>query len=92
MLVVVAHYFSEFERRRSWFLELVNSNLARATDDEEQLANWHLTTHGFSEMMRTLFADMETIITLHPERLKARYGEQTLAALSEFLERLKIEL
>ncbi len=92
VLVVVAHYFSEFERRRSWFMELVNSHLARPTDDEELHANWQLTAHGFYELMRTLFVDMEATIAQHPERLKSRYGEQTLTALSEFLERLKIEL
>jgi hypothetical protein len=92
VLVVVAHYFSEFERRRTWFMELVNSNLARPTDDEELHANWQLTPHGFSEMMRTLFEDMESTMTKHPERLKARYGEQTIRVLNEFLARLKIEL
>jgi len=92
VLVVVAHYFSEFARRRTWFMELVNSNLASPADDEEVLANWQLTPYCFSELMRALFTDLEQAMTTHPERLGARYGEHTLTALGEFLERLKIEL
>ena len=92
VLVVVAHYFAEFDRRRSWFLELVNSHLARPSTTEESRENWQLTSYGFAEMMRTLFAELEQILTLHPDRLKSRYGEHTIAALTDFLKRLQVEV
>ena len=92
ILVVVAHYFSEFDRRRNWFIELVNSNLAKAVGEDELHASWHLTQHGFAEMMRALFADLEASLTQDSDKLMARYGEYTITALESFLKRLQTEL
>ena len=92
VLVVVAHYFSEFDRRRSWFMDLVNSKLSQSSDDDHTGPNWQLTSHGFAEMMRTLFADMEQTLSKNPEHLRTRYGDHTVTALINFLKRLRVEI
>ncbi|HLO78224.1 MAG TPA: hypothetical protein VK196_17345 [Magnetospirillum sp.] len=88
VLVVVAHYFANFERRREWFMALVNSNLARvpagATD-----ACWQLTEHGFSELMRALFAELAARMAADADGLQRRYGDQTLAVVQAFFRRLR---
>ena len=91
ILVVMAHYFTEFDRRRNWFMALVNSHLAPVLSDEDFHPNWQLTNHGFAEMMRSLFADLAAELDTHPDRMLARYGEQTAQAISNFLQRLRLE-
>ena len=91
VLVVVAHYFAEFDRRRNWFMALLNNNLAPVKADEDHHANWQLTNHGFAEMMRALFVTLEADLQSQPDKMLVRYGESTVHAISAFLERLKIE-
>jgi hypothetical protein len=88
VLVVVAHYFSNFERRRDWFLALVNSHLAPATPGAPD-ATWLLTEHAFAELMRALFADMRAQMVSHPQALRKRYGEHTIETVTEFFRRLE---
>ena len=91
VMVVVAHYFSDFDRRRNWFMDLVNSNLAPAKPGDDLHANWQLTNHSFAEMMRALFADLTRLQENQPDKLMARYGEYTRHSLTVFLDRLRIE-
>lgn len=90
VLVVVAHYFTHFERRRDWFLALVNSNLAKAAPGAAD-AHWQLTDHGFAEMMRALFADLQAASLADADTLRRRYGEHTLDTLQAFVHRLARE-
>lgn len=87
VLVVVAHYFSNFERRRDWFLALVNSHLASAPPSAAD-AHWQLTEHGFAELMRALFADLHATLVSAPASLRRRYGDHTVDTLETFLRRL----
>ena len=92
VLVVVAHYFADFDKRRGWFMDMVNSKLSRPTDEDKSQPNWTLTSHGFAELMRTLFVHLEKTLATAPERLRSRYGDHTIGALTALLDRLRIEL
>lgn len=87
VLVVVAHYFGNFERRREWFVALVNSHLAPVAADVPDI-HWRLTEHGFSELMRALFADLAARLAAEPGKLRKRYGEQTVETVEGFFRRL----
>lgn len=81
-LVLVAHHFAQFRRRRDWFLEMVNSHLAPSRGLD---ATWRLSEHGFTEMMRALFADMRANMGV----LRQRHGDQTAEMVEAFLQKLE---
>ncbi len=87
VLVAVAHYFGNFDRRRDWFMTLVNSHLAPAqagTPDER----WQLTNHGFAELMHALFKELRLWLKADPQAVAKRYGDHTAEALEAFFQRL----
>jgi len=90
VLVVVAHYFAHFEKRREWFLSLVNSHLGKAQANTAD-AHWQLTEHGFAELMRALFADLRAALVSAPAALRKRYGDHTVDTVEAFLRRLDTE-
>lgn len=84
VLVVVAHYFGNFEKRREWFINLVNSNLAPAGPDDPN-PNWQVTPAAFQRLMMALFDDLFGM--MHVDKgsaVRARYGEHALETLVEF--------
>jgi hypothetical protein len=87
VLVVMAHYFANFDRRRDWFLSLVNSHLAPAHPGSAD-ATWQLTNSAFAEMMRALFANLHGQMSARSESFIKRYGEHTADTVAEFLRRL----
>jgi hypothetical protein len=97
VLVVVAHYFSEFDRRRGWFMDLINNNLAPpprqdlTAPDDALSGHWQLTPHGFAEAMRALFNDLDQLLTTTPDQIRTRYGDHTVLALEAFIKRLNFE-
>ena len=86
-LVVVAQYFGHFERRRDWFMAVVNSNLAAVPAGAPD-AYWRLTEHGFAELMRALFGDLAARIITDAAALRRRYGDQTVETIEAFFRRL----
>jgi hypothetical protein len=87
VLMVVAHYFTGFEKRRTWFMEMVNSHLApvaKGAPDE----HFQLGESGFSELMRALFADLSAKARANPRGVANRWGEGAAAALNVFILRL----
>lgn len=87
VLVVIAHYFINFDRRREWFMALVNARLAPAPAGSPEAA-WTLTENGFSELMHALFADLRAQMVTKAAPVRRRYGEHTFEALEEFFKRL----
>ena len=87
VLAVVAHAFADFDHRRRWFVDLVNSNLAPPSGGTAD-ALWQLTDHGFAELMRALFAGLRATLAASPETVRRRYGEATAETLRDFLGRL----
>jgi len=88
VLIVVAHYFAHYERRRDWFMALVNSHLSAVGADASD-AHWQLTEHSFAELMRALFSELKTALRVEERALKNRYGEQTVETVEGFLRRLE---
>lgn len=88
VLVVVAHYFENFEKRRDWFMTLVNSNLAPpAADDPDP--NWQVTPQVFQRLMQALFEDLFRMMLIdHGSPVRARYGEHSLETLQIFQAKL----
>lgn len=88
ILVVVAHYFTNFERRRDWFITLIDSHLGRSAGSAPD-RNWVLTPALFHKLMLALFADL--FAQLQAENgvaVRSRYGEHTYETLVEFLNKL----
>lgn len=84
VLMLVAHYFTDFAKRRQWCMDMINAHLAPEQADSEE-AFWQLTNHGFAELMRALFADLRKTPL---KDLRARYGNQSADALTVFLSAL----
>ncbi len=87
VLMVVAHYFTGFDKRRAWFLEIVNSHLAPVPKGEAD-EYFLLGESGFSALMRALFADLATKARTNPRGVANRWGEGAAAALNVFILRL----
>ncbi|MDO8605665.1 MAG: hypothetical protein Q7R40_03935 [Phaeospirillum sp.] len=88
VLVVVAHYFSSFEKRRAWFMEMVNSQLTpvrRSASDE----HFRLGESAFSALMRALFDDLAATMRADPLSVRSRWGDHTFEALNVFFHRLE---
>ncbi|CAA7622025.1 conserved hypothetical protein [Candidatus Terasakiella magnetica] len=87
VLVVVAHYFQSFDKRRSWFMEMINGHLApvaHGARDEHFLFG----ESAFSALMRALFAELEAQTRRDPRAIRSRWGDQTVTALEAFFQRL----
>ncbi|KIL99805.1 hypothetical protein CCC_02594 [Paramagnetospirillum magnetotacticum MS-1] len=84
VLMVVAQTFTDFRKRRVWFLNLVNSHLtpARAGARDE---HWQLSESAFATLMRALYQDLGTLAHADPARAKARWGNGAFEALSRFV-------
>ncbi len=84
VLVVVAHSFGPFDRRRDWFISLVNSH-ARTASDGGAL----LTHASFRQVMSALYADLREETRRDGwDRLAARVGQGGVDALQALFERL----
>lgn len=88
VLVVMAHYFTEFERRRAWFMALVNSHLA-AVPPAAPDAFWQFGEGAFAELMHALFGDLRAAMLSSPDTVRQRYGDTTFEALRGFFRRLQ---
>lgn len=87
-LVVVAQYFAAFDKRRAWFMEMVNSNLTpvrRGASDE----HFRLGESGFAALMRALFGDLAATLRADPAGGRGRWGAPTVEALKGFFRRLE---
>jgi hypothetical protein len=89
VLVVVAHHFADFDRRRGWFMDVVNSRLApaaRGAADE----HWTFGESAFTELMHALYAPLRASVRDDPRDLRARYGDHTCETLRVFFARLDL--
>lgn len=88
VLAVAAHYFADFDKRRAWFVALVNNNLASTRPDAPDL-HWQMGESAFAALMHALFGDLRDQMRDRPAALKSRYGDQTFDTLREFFRRLE---
>lgn len=91
VLVVMSHYFSDFEKRRAWFITVVNSHLGAPEQDQPGDEDWQLDDAAFHQMMLALFEDLRHGLAKGSRALRSRYGENTLDSLAAFFARLEGE-
>jgi hypothetical protein len=84
ILMVVAHYFADFRKRRIWFVDLVNSRLAQPKPGARD-EHWRLDDNAFAALMRALYADLGSSIHADPAPIRARWGETAYDSLSRFI-------
>lgn len=69
--------FADYERRKRWFIQLINDNLHR---DE---ISWEFTEEHFVKLIRALFRDVRAVLA-NPERaavLAAKFGHEDVEKL-----------
>ena len=68
--VAVAAHFSDFEKRRDWFIELVNSILAPAAPENKDDEGWELTPAGFNRFLGALLGSLRSTIDTDAGKLQ----------------------
>ena len=94
-LFAFAPYFEEYNKRRDWFIALVNANLtpaegtAAATGDHPE-ADWLMTERGFGNLVDGLFLDLRRGLADGGARdaLAARHGGAACFAVEASLDRM----
>lgn len=84
-LVALAPYFEALDKRRQWFLPLVNDNLQPDLEDD-----WQLTPKGFNTMVLLMFEPLRKTLISAPERAKLsmRHGAAECSRLQLMLEKM----
>jgi hypothetical protein len=84
-LVALAPYFEAFEKRRNWFLPLVNDNLQ--TDDED---NWDLSPRGFVNLTLAMFTPLRLELKdiAGRARMMDRYGPADCQNLQRIVDKI----
>jgi len=86
-LGAVAQTFTDFERRRAWVIDLIDSHLAPVESTSPE-AHWTLGQSGFSVLMRALFAAFARRLQADPAAARAYWGDASFAAIAQFLHHL----
>lgn len=84
VLMVVASTFSDFPRRRAWFLDMVNTRLGPVRPGSPD-DHWRLDERAFAALMRALFADLGAQAHADPASVRARWGEGAYRTLHDFI-------
>lgn len=83
-LVPIAVHFEDLEKRREWFISLINGHLSPLINGEKEDAGWEMTIPGFANFMNALLSRLRADLgskTRKP-RIVKRYGAiQTKTAL-----------
>ena len=87
VLLVVSHHFANVDKRRDWFMTLVNNNLGPAYNEAD--ARWQLTEFRFYLLMEALFADLRKEVVANSWHLRQRYGDMAYQGLADLLTRLE---
>ena len=90
-LMPIAHHFEDLDKRRDWFLELVNSHLSPPSPSDKDEANWEMDVLGFNQFIIALLqslgrhlADADSAL-----RLKKRYGDAAVDTAQYVLGQIK---
>jgi hypothetical protein len=82
-LVAFAPYFEDWEKRRDWYLPLINGNLDAADE-------WELTPGGFANLAGVMFSQLKSGLANTQTRaeLEKRHGRNPCVALDLILVKL----
>jgi hypothetical protein len=86
-LLVTAHHFTQFEKRRDWFIGVVNTNLGPAKNPED--AKWRLTEDSFKSLLRSLFSNFLKEILSGSVDLQRRFGDTATQQVQMFVHHLE---
>lgn len=84
-LVALAPYFEAYEKRRNWFLPLVNDNLQNDKGEE-----WELTPKGFINLTTAMFAPLRNELRdiSGRARMMERYGPADCQNLQRIIDKM----
>jgi citrate lyase gamma subunit len=84
-LAALAPYFEAFEKRRNWFLPLVNDNLQKDEND-----TWELSPRGFLNLTLAMFTPLRTELRAIDGRARMfeRYGAADCQNLQRIVDKL----
>jgi hypothetical protein len=86
-LLITAHHFAQFDKRRDWFIGVVNTNLGPAKRPED--AKWRLTEESFRILLRALFSNFLKEILSGTLDLKKKYGDTAIQQVEDFIRHLE---
>jgi len=89
-LVTIAAHFDDFERRREWFITLINGHLTPVSDANKDEAGWELTEAGFHRFLTALLADLNALVDTDDGKtqIRKRYGGDVSNSVVRLLRRL----
>lgn len=87
--LLMAARFADYDKRMTWFIELVNSHLAVESASEAD-RRWQLTEHGARRMIDALASDLRKVLSAQKgrERLIKRHGADAVTDAITALKRL----
>lgn len=87
----IAQHFEDLDKRRDWFLALVNSHLSPPSPSGKDEVSWEMDASGFNAIIKALLhrldrqlADADSALCL-----KKRYGDTAIDNAQYALEQLK---
>jgi len=89
-LVALAVHFDDFERRRDWFIELINYHLTPVGDQLGEDRDWELTPAGFQVFFNALLDKLRTEARSKAgrSRITKRHGAQATRTAVRVLKQL----
>lgn len=90
--IAIAQHFMEYEKRRDWFINLVNGHLAPVEGEPAAgAAGWELNEAGFRKFLNAMMRDLRQSLETDNGKLQItkRYGADTCADLFDILEQTK---
>ncbi len=90
-LVDIAGNFSDLNKRRDWFVDLINSHLETGADTiDEENQHWAMTPQGFDEFFDALISELRVAVSMEAGRslITRRHDAQTTADLVKLMKKL----
>ncbi|MEK9752392.1 MAG: hypothetical protein VW338_04170 [Rhodospirillaceae bacterium] len=85
--VTIATYFTDYTRRSTWFIDLINANLGSLGGAPREEAGWEMTPSGFKRFLDRLFAELREKLATDSGKLRLtkRHGADVCAKIFEIL-------
>ena len=90
-LVDIAGSFADLNKRRDWFVDLINSHLeSPGIDMDEESQAWSITPEGFDEFFEALMSELRVAVSMEAGRslITRRRDEKTTENLIRLMKKL----
>ena len=89
--ITIATYFTDYERRSEWFIELINGHLGSLAGAPKQEAGWEMTPAAFKRFLDHLFTELRAQLATDSGKLRItkRHSADTCADIYEILEKIE---